>query len=125
MNMSTLLPASTRQLPGSADPSLPLLEFELPTAALMATPVKPAARSMLWTVVSLVAACATAAAVVPVDMVGHHRRPGCRDAADRGGSAAGDGDRTRDQRPRGPSRSRRPSAGAVGPDILCRRCWRA
>src|SRR5262252_7471253 len=69
MNMSTLLPASTRQLPGSADPSLPLLEFELPTAALMATAVKPAARSMLWTVVSLVAVCATAAAVVPIDMV--------------------------------------------------------
>src|SRR5215475_6288330 len=69
MNMSTLLPASTRQLPGSADQTLPLLEFELPTAALMATPVKPAARSMLWTVVSLVAACATAAAVVPIDMV--------------------------------------------------------
>jgi len=69
MNMSTLLPASTRQLPGSADQTLPLLEFELPTAALMATPVKPAARSMLWTVVSLVAVCAAAAAVVPIDMV--------------------------------------------------------
>jgi hemolysin D len=71
MNMSRLhsLSSSTRQLPGSADPTLPLLEFELPTAALMATPVKPAARSMLWTVVSLVAACATAAAVIPIDMV--------------------------------------------------------
>jgi hemolysin D len=60
---------STRRLPGSADPTLPLLEFELPTVALMATPVKPAARSTMWTVVSLVAACATAAAVVPIDMV--------------------------------------------------------
>ena len=64
-----LLPVSTRRLPVSADPTLPLLEFELPTAALMATPVKPAARRMLWTVVSLVVACATAAAVVPIDMV--------------------------------------------------------
>jgi HlyD family type I secretion membrane fusion protein len=71
MNMSRLhlLPVSTRQLPGSTDRTLPLLEFELPTAALMATPVKPVARSVLWTVVSLVAACATAAAVVPIDMV--------------------------------------------------------
>ena len=68
MSRLHLLPASTRQLPGSADQTLPLLEFELPTTALMATPVKPAARSMLWTVVSLVAACATAAAVVPIDM---------------------------------------------------------
>jgi len=58
-----------RQLTGPADPTSPLLEFELPTAALMATPVKPAARRMLWTVVSLVAVCATAAAVVPIDMV--------------------------------------------------------
>ena len=48
---------------------MPLLEFELPTTALIATPVKPAARSMLWTVVSLVAVCATAAAVVPIEMV--------------------------------------------------------
>jgi HlyD family type I secretion membrane fusion protein len=71
MNMSRLhlLSASTRQLPGSAEPTLPLLEFELPTTALMATSVKPAARSMLWTVVSLVAVCATAAAVVPIEMV--------------------------------------------------------
>ena len=64
-----LLPARARALPRSADPTLPLLEFELPTAGLMATAVKPAARSMLWTVVSLVALCATAAAVVPIDMV--------------------------------------------------------
>jgi HlyD family type I secretion membrane fusion protein len=69
MNMSRLPSVSTHRLPGPADPTLPLLEFELPTAALMATPVKPAARSMLWTVVSLVAVCATAAAVVPIDMV--------------------------------------------------------
>ena len=69
MSRLHLIPASTRQLPVAADPASPLLEFELPTAALMATPVKPAARSMLWTVVSLVVACATAAAIVPIDMV--------------------------------------------------------
>ncbi|MBV8190882.1 MAG: HlyD family type I secretion periplasmic adaptor subunit [Alphaproteobacteria bacterium] len=46
-----------------------LLEFELPTAALLATPVKPAARNVLWTVISLVVACAMAAALVPIDMV--------------------------------------------------------
>lgn len=71
MNMPRLqlLSASTPQLTGPADPTLSLLEFELPTAALMATEVKPAARNMLWTVASLVAACATAAAVVPIDMV--------------------------------------------------------
>jgi len=69
MSRLLLLPASTRQLTGPADPTLPLLEFEVPTTALMTTAVKPAARSMLWTVASLVAACATAAAVVPIDMV--------------------------------------------------------
>jgi hemolysin D len=64
-----LLIANTRQPPGSADPTSALLEFESPTAALLATPVKPAARSMLWTVISLVAVCAAAAALVPIDMV--------------------------------------------------------
>lgn len=54
-----------------ADPvlPLPLLEFEPPTTALMATRVRPAARGLLWSVVSLVALCTTAAAVVPIDMV--------------------------------------------------------
>jgi hemolysin D len=70
MNMALprLLSAIARQLPGSGDPTLALLEFELPTAALLATPVKPAARRVLWTVISLVAVCATAAALVPIDM---------------------------------------------------------
>ena len=52
---------------GVADASL--LEFELPTAALLATPVRPAARRILWTVVSLAAACTAVAALVPIDMV--------------------------------------------------------
>src|SRR5262245_41387392 len=69
MNMAALrlVSANARQRPGPADQTL--LEFEPPTAALLATPVKPAARRMLWTVVSLVAACATAMALVPIDMV--------------------------------------------------------
>jgi HlyD family type I secretion membrane fusion protein len=46
-----------------------LLEFESPTAALLAMPVKLAARGTLWTVISLVAACASAAALIPIDMV--------------------------------------------------------
>lgn len=53
----------------TADSNVALLAFEAPTAALLAMPVKPAARSTLWLVVSLVAACATAAALVPIDMV--------------------------------------------------------
>ena len=61
-------PTSVRR-PSGSDTGLALLEFELPTAALLATPVKPAARRVLWTVISLVAACATAAALVPIDMV--------------------------------------------------------
>jgi membrane fusion protein, hemolysin D len=61
-------PTNARRPSGSAS-TLALLEFELPTAALLATPVKPAARRVLWTVISLVAACATAAALVPIDMV--------------------------------------------------------
>src|SRR5262245_58672723 len=61
--------ANVLRLPGSADATASMLEFELPTAALLATPVKPAARGMLWTVISLLAACATAAALVPIDMV--------------------------------------------------------
>src|SRR5262245_30987161 len=61
--------ANVFRLPGSVDATASMLEFELPTAALLATPVKPAARSTLWIVISLVAACATAAALVPIDMV--------------------------------------------------------
>jgi HlyD family type I secretion membrane fusion protein len=53
--------------PGAADPSL--LEFELPTAALLAMPVRPGARRILLTVVSLIVACAAAMALVPIDMV--------------------------------------------------------
>jgi membrane fusion protein, hemolysin D len=71
MNMAPRNPQSVNvlQLPGSADATASMLEFERPTAALLATPVKPAARGMLWTVTSLVAACATAAALVPIDIV--------------------------------------------------------
>src|SRR5262245_17853102 len=70
MEPSALLPLSALQRsPGSADAGSPLLEFEVATAALLATPVKPAARGILWTVISLVVACAAAAALVPIDMV--------------------------------------------------------
>jgi len=62
-----LLLAGAHRSPGTPDASL--LEFEPPTAALLATPVRPVARRILWTVVSLVAACAAAMALVPIDMV--------------------------------------------------------
>jgi HlyD family type I secretion membrane fusion protein len=57
--------------PGPARQSIPsaLLEFESPTAALMEAPVKPAARRVLWTVVSAVIASMTVAALFPIDMV--------------------------------------------------------
>ncbi len=64
-----ILPVGAHRPSGPADLPLPLLEFERPTVGLMATPVRPAARSMLWTVVSLVVVCATAAAIVPIDTV--------------------------------------------------------
>ena len=59
----------SRRAADSAESRSSLLEFELPTAALLAAPVKPVARSMLWVVVCLVATCAAAAALVPIDMV--------------------------------------------------------
>jgi HlyD family type I secretion membrane fusion protein len=72
MNMERLGPPSSNVVQrsvGPANATSTLLEFEVPTAALLATPVKPAARRILWTVISLVAACATAIALVPIDMV--------------------------------------------------------
>jgi hemolysin D len=54
----------------AVQPMLPaLLEFESPTAALIEAPVKPAARSILWTVVSAVIASTAIAALFPIDMV--------------------------------------------------------
>src|SRR5438128_2051384 len=69
MTSPSPLAANVLSLPPSAELKSSLLEFESATAALLATPVKPAARSMLWIVVSLVVACATAAALIPIDMV--------------------------------------------------------
>jgi HlyD family type I secretion membrane fusion protein len=69
MRRPDLLAANVVPLRRSTDLASSLLEFESPTAALLAAPVKPVARSMLWIVISLVAACATAAALVPIDMV--------------------------------------------------------
>ena len=58
-----------RDSPRAANDDGPLLEFEVATAELLAAPVKPAARHILWLVISLVVACAAAAALVPIDMV--------------------------------------------------------
>ena len=46
-----------------------LLEFKSPTAALLEAPIKPAARSILWTVVSAILASMAVAALLPMDMV--------------------------------------------------------
>ena len=46
-----------------------LLEFELPTAALVQAPVKPAARNILWTIVSAIFASMAVSALFPIDMV--------------------------------------------------------
>jgi HlyD family type I secretion membrane fusion protein len=46
-----------------------LLEFESPTAALVEAPVKPAARNILWTVVSAILASMAVSALFPIDMV--------------------------------------------------------
>ena len=50
--------------------SLPeMLEFHSPTAALMVTPVLPAARPVVWLVATLAASCITAAGMIPIDRV--------------------------------------------------------
>ena len=46
-----------------------VLEFHSPTAALAAAPLQGAARGTVWVVCTLVAACAAAAAGIPVDKV--------------------------------------------------------
>ncbi|MBR1232882.1 HlyD family type I secretion periplasmic adaptor subunit [Bradyrhizobium sp. AUGA SZCCT0182] len=46
-----------------------LLEFESPTAALVEAPIRPAARSTLWTVVSAILASMAVSALFPIDMV--------------------------------------------------------
>ena len=46
-----------------------LLEFESPTAALVQAPIKPAARNILWTIVSAIFACMAVSALFPIDMV--------------------------------------------------------
>lgn len=72
MASTTLLrPGNALQLRAPAnDPAAPaLLEFEAPTMALLAEPVRPAARRIVWMVASLVAACLTAMGVIAVDTV--------------------------------------------------------
>ncbi|MGY4572611.1 MULTISPECIES: HlyD family type I secretion periplasmic adaptor subunit [Bradyrhizobium] len=55
---------------GNVDaPPAELLEFESPTAALVEAPLKPAARSMLWTAVSAIIASMAVSALFPIDMV--------------------------------------------------------
>ncbi len=58
------------QLTRSQSAQMPaLLEFYSPSAALMATRPQGPARGVIWSVASLFAACAVAAAVIPIDKV--------------------------------------------------------
>ncbi|APT30167.1 hemolysin secretion protein D, chromosomal [Methylobacterium phyllosphaerae] len=58
-----------RLSPAEADVGPVLLEFQSPTAALLAMPVQPAARSMLGMVLTLVIASGLILATCPVDVV--------------------------------------------------------
>ena len=58
-----------RLSPAEADVGPVLLEFQSPTAALLAMPVQPAARSMLGVVLTLVIASGLILATCPVDVV--------------------------------------------------------
>lgn len=58
-----------RLSPAEAEVGPVLLEFQSPTAALLATPVRPAARSMLRVVLTLVVASGAILATCPVDVV--------------------------------------------------------
>jgi hemolysin D len=70
MASTVLLPGRALQLRPTGNPAAStLLEFEAPTVGLLAEPVRPAARCIIWMVASLVAACLTAMTVVPVDIV--------------------------------------------------------
>jgi HlyD family type I secretion membrane fusion protein len=69
MQLSSLLSGNALSEARGPVNSNALLEFEAPTSVLLAMPVQPAARNMLWVVISLVVACMTAAALIPIDMV--------------------------------------------------------
>jgi HlyD family type I secretion membrane fusion protein len=61
---------AARSQDAARQPTVPaLLEFESPTGALIEAPVKPAARSVLWTVVSAVIVSMIVAGLFPIDMV--------------------------------------------------------
>ncbi|SED81709.1 type I secretion membrane fusion protein, HlyD family [Rhizobiales bacterium GAS188] len=66
---TALIPLSPRQQRATQElTSAALLEYQSPTAALLAMPIRPAARSILWIVVSMVVAGVAASALMPVDM---------------------------------------------------------
>ncbi|SDE95575.1 type I secretion membrane fusion protein, HlyD family [Bradyrhizobium brasilense] len=70
--MALTVPAINRLFSerGKVDaPPATLLEFESPTAALVEAPLKPAARSILWTAVSAIIASLAISALFPIDMV--------------------------------------------------------
>ncbi len=65
-----LLPKVPFQQRRDTDPVHPaLLEFQSPSAAIIAMQAPPAARRMVWTVTSLFVACVVAMGTIPVDRV--------------------------------------------------------
>ena len=69
MALPALRLAQARQLRrADALSALTLLEFQSPAAALLATPVVPAARGIVWIILSMVVALFTVLGLIPVDM---------------------------------------------------------
>lgn len=70
MSMTLRGPGAVRRRLTQDNSELPsILEFHSPTAALAVTPPLYAARGMVWMVSSLVVACLTASALIPIDKV--------------------------------------------------------
>jgi hemolysin D len=66
MATTTLVPSRRQLRVAEQANSAALLEFESPTAAIIATPVVPGARGTIWVIASMFLACLVAAAVIPV-----------------------------------------------------------
>ena len=67
--MSLTTTTGTRLTRGQSAQMPALLEFYSPSAALLETRPQVAARGVIWTVCSMFAACAIAAALIPIDKV--------------------------------------------------------
>lgn len=63
-------PAAERRVSRAADPTLPaILEFQSPSAAMVATPIPRSAQGMIWVITSMFAACLILLGTIRVDRV--------------------------------------------------------